>query len=86
MVEALGIIIDRRRPKGRPRKRGNFNHRKNRMYCPILIKKIEGEEEKWYCKTWPHNPLILINFGEAKLWIHRLRNQKEIMIILLVPN
>ena len=46
MVEALGIIIDRRRPKGRPRKRGNFNHRKNRMYCPILIKKIEGEEEK----------------------------------------
>jgi hypothetical protein len=19
------------------------------------IKKIEGEDGKWYCKTWPHN-------------------------------
>ena len=36
MVEALGIIIDRR-PKGRPRKNGKLNHRKNRMYFPILI-------------------------------------------------
>ena len=30
MVEALGIIIDKR-PKGRPRKRGKLNYRKNRM-------------------------------------------------------
>ena len=45
MVEALGIIIDRR-PKGRPRKNGKLNHRKNRMCCLILIKNIEGEEEK----------------------------------------
>ena len=30
MVETLGIIIDRR-PKGRPRKNGKLNHRKNRM-------------------------------------------------------
>ena len=34
MVEALGIIIDRR-PKGRPRKNGKLNHRKNRM-CPYF--------------------------------------------------
>jgi len=24
------------------------------MYCHILIKKIEGEKEKWYFKTWPY--------------------------------
>jgi len=26
--------------------KGKLNHRKNRMCCPILIKKIEVEEEK----------------------------------------
>jgi len=42
--EALGIIVDRR-PKGRSRKRGNYTIEK--IGCaPILIKKIEGEEEK----------------------------------------
>ena len=35
IVEALGIIIDRR-PKGRPCKKGKLNHRKNKM-CPYLI-------------------------------------------------
>ena len=53
MVETLGIIIDRR-PKGRPRKRENWTIEK--IGCVfILIKKIEREDEKWYCKTWPHN-------------------------------
>jgi len=28
------------------RLQGKLNHRKNRMCCPILIKKIEGKEEK----------------------------------------
>ena len=27
------------------------------MCFPILINKIEREEEKWYCKTWPHKTL-----------------------------
>jgi hypothetical protein len=45
MVEAFGIIIDRR-PKGRLRKDEKLSNNKNRMYCPILIIKIEGEEEK----------------------------------------
>ena len=44
MVETLGITIDRR-PKGRPRKMESQTI-KNRMCCPILIKNIEGEEEK----------------------------------------
>ena len=22
------------------------------------IRKIEREYEKWYCKTWPHNPIF----------------------------
>ena len=35
MVDALGIIIDRR-PKGRPRKMKSYTIEKNRM-CPILI-------------------------------------------------
>ncbi len=49
MVEALGIIIDRR-PKGRPRKREGYTIGK--IGCvSILIRKIEGEEEKRYCKT-----------------------------------
>jgi hypothetical protein len=30
---------------------GEINHRKNRMCYPILIKNIEGEKEKLYCKT-----------------------------------
>jgi len=35
MVEALGIIIDRR-PKGRPRKRESYTNRKIRMCCCSL--------------------------------------------------
>jgi hypothetical protein len=31
MAETLGIIIDKH-PKGRPRKNGKLNHRKNRMH------------------------------------------------------
>jgi hypothetical protein len=38
MIEALDIIIDRR-TKGKLRKNGKLNHRKNRICCPILIKK-----------------------------------------------
>jgi len=36
MVEALGIIIDRR-SKGRPRKNRKLNHKKNRM-CLEMVK------------------------------------------------
>jgi len=44
MVKTLGIIIDRR-PKGRPRKMETQTIEK--IGCvSILIKKIEGEEEK----------------------------------------
>ena len=44
MVETLGIVIDRR-PKERPCKRENNIIEK--IECvPILIKKIEGKEEK----------------------------------------
>ena len=53
MVEVLDIIIDRG-PKERNRKMESQTI--EIIWCdPILIKKIEGEEEKWYCKTWPHN-------------------------------
>ena len=45
MVETLGIIVDRR-PKGRLRKIENQTIGKDRMCSPILIKKIEEEEEK----------------------------------------
>jgi len=45
MVVALGIIIDRR-PKGRPRKMESQTIGKIGCIVPILIKKIEGEEEK----------------------------------------
>ena len=44
MVEALGIIIDRR-PKGKPRKI-EYKTTENIGFVSILIKKIEGEEEK----------------------------------------
>ena len=27
---------------------------------PIFFKKIEVEEEKWYCKTWPHRTLLIL--------------------------
>jgi hypothetical protein len=44
MFEALGIIyIDVIRKTSQ---NGKLNHRKNRMVVPILIEKIEGEEEK----------------------------------------
>ena len=52
MVGALRITIDRR-PKGRPRKLKRYTIEKIECVL-ILIKKIEGKEEKWYCKTWPH--------------------------------
>jgi len=44
MVEALGIAIDRH-TKGRPRKM-EIETTKNIVCVSILIKKIEGEEEK----------------------------------------
>jgi hypothetical protein len=44
MFEALGITADRR-PKRSPRKRENKTIEKI-GYVPILIKKIEGKEEK----------------------------------------
>ena len=45
MVEALGIIIDRR-PKGKPHKMESETIVKIGCVVPILIKNIEGEEEK----------------------------------------
>ncbi len=45
MVEVLGITIDRR-IKGRPRKMENQTIEKIGCVVPILIKKIEEEEEK----------------------------------------
>lgn len=44
MVEALGITIDRR-SKGRPHKM-EIETTKNIVCVSILIKKIEGKEEK----------------------------------------
>jgi len=45
MVEVLGIIIDRR-SKGGPRKMEAKQQEKIGCIAPILIIKIEGEEEK----------------------------------------
>ena len=45
MVEALGIIIDRR-PKGRPHKMESYTIEKIGCVVPILIKKMRGEYEK----------------------------------------
>ena len=45
MVETLGITIIDRHPKGRPCKMESQTI-KNRMCFPLLINKIEGEEEK----------------------------------------
>ena len=45
MVKALGVIIGKRL-KGRPRKRENYIIEKIECVVPILINKIDGEEEK----------------------------------------
>lgn len=48
MVETLEIIIDRS-PKGRPLK---WKAKPKKIgFILILIKNIEGKEERWYCKT-----------------------------------
>ena len=60
MVKALDIIIDRR-PKGRSCKMEsqNINHRKNRMCCPILIKKLRGKRKNDIAR--PVVPIIALN-------------------------
>jgi len=52
MVETLGIIIDRR-PKERPRKMESYTIEKNRMCCPILIKKLRGKRKSNIARSDP---------------------------------
>ena len=30
------------------------------------IKKIEGEDEKWYCKNWPHKTEFLMKYFKER--------------------